>query len=466
MGSTVLVTGATGYIGGRLVPSLVEAGHKVRCVVRSPGKLDDLPWRPSVEVVKGDADDEASMTRAMEVVDAAYYLLHSMGGGHDDFAARDRRLAETFRDAAAVAGLRQVIYLGGLGDDDDDLSAHLRSRHEVGAVLAEGPVPVTELRAAIIIGSGSASFEMLRHLTEVLPVVIAPRWVRTRCQPIAIGDVLHYLVGVLDCEGARGRVLDIGGPDVITYWAMMQVYAGVAGLRPRRGLPVPLLTPSLSSHWVGLVTPIPAGLARPLVDSLTNEVVVRNHTVEDLVPHETLPVPRAIELALEGDRNLDVPTSWAGAELYGRSPAEPQPSDPEWAGGTVLCDVKEVQVAASPRDVWETVTAIGGRRGWYAYPFLWALRGLVDRLLGGPGMRRGRRHPDQLRVGDTVDFWRVEGLERNRCLRLRAEMKVPGAAWLDFVVEPGAGGGGDRTTLRQTARFHPPGLWGRVYWYA
>ena len=460
----VLVTGATGYIGGRLVPELLAAGHEVRCVARSPAKLDEVPWRGSVEVVRADAEDGPSLVAAMEGIDAAYYLLHSMGGGHADFAERDRRLARTFRDAAAAAGVGQLVYLGGLGDEDDDLSTHLRSRHEVGELLAEGPVPVTELRAAVIIGSGSASFEMLRHLTEVLPVIVGPRWVRTRCQPIAIRDALARLVGVLGCEGAVGRRLDVGGPEVTTYWDMMQTYASVAGLRRRRAIPVPVLTPSLSSLWVGLVTPIPAGLARPLVESLLNEVVVRDHTIESLLPRPLLSVRDAIGLALKQEHELDVPTTWAGAELYGASPADPLPTDPEWSGGTVLCDTREVHVDASARDVWATVTSIGGRTGWYAFPLAWAVRGLIDRLLGGPGMRRGRRHPDELRVGETVDFWRVEANERDRGLRLRAEMKVPGAAWLDFGIRPDEERGG--SSLKQTARFHPRGLWGRLYWYS
>lgn len=460
----VLVTGATGYIGGRLVPELVAAGHEVRCVARTPAKLDSLPWRAEVEVVKADADDGDSLVAAMEGCDAAYYLLHSMGtSGDEPFADRDRRLAETFRDAAATAGLRQLVYLGGLGDEDDpDLSPHLASRHEVGRVLAAGDVPVTELRAAIIIGSGSASFEMLRHLTDVLPVMIAPRWVRTRCQPIAIRDVLVYLAGVLGNEAAVGRVLEIGGPDISTYRGLMDVYAEVAGLKRRRVLAVPLLTPSLSSHWIGVVTPIPTGLARPLVESLVNEVVVCDHAIEDIVPHRPLPFRRAIELALERMRELEVATTWAGAELGGRSPADPMPSDPHWSGGVVLTDVKHVHADAPPSAVYATVTGIGGARGWYVTELLWSVRGLIDKLAGGPGMRRGRRHPDHLRVGDPVDFWRVEELVPDKLMRLKAEMVVPGRAWLEYSIEPE----GDGSRLLQSARFHPKGLWGRLYWYS
>ena len=460
----VLVTGATGYIGGRLVPELLAAGHQVRCIARTPAKLDSLPWRDQVEVVKADADDAESLVAAMDGCSAAYYLLHSMGtSGDEAFADRDRRLAETFRDAAATAGSEQLVYLGGLGDDEDpDLSPHLASRHEVGKVLAAGPVPVTELRAAIIIGSGSASFEMLRHLTEVLPVMVAPKWVRTCCQPIAIRDVLVYLVGVLGNEAAYGRVLEIGGPDISTYNGLMDVYAEVAGLKRRRVIPVPLLTPSLSSHWIGLVTPIPTGLARPLVESLVNEVVVHERAIEDIVPHTPLPFRRSIEVALERMRELEVATTWAGAELAGRSPADPMPTDPHWSGGVVLTDVKEVHADAPPSAVYATVTGIGGARGWYVTELLWSIRGLMDKLAGGPGMRRGRRHPDQLRVGDPVDFWRVEELVPDRLMRLRAEMVVPGRAWLEYSIEPE----GDGSRLLQSARFHPRGLWGRLYWYS
>jgi uncharacterized protein YbjT (DUF2867 family) len=461
MARSVLVTGATGYIGGRLVPELLAAGHRVRCLARTPAKLDALPWREQVEVVGGDAGDADSLTEAMAGCDAAYYLLHSMGAD-GDFAERDRTLAATFRDAAARAGLHQLVYLGGLGDEEDDLSPHLRSRHEVGAVLADGPVPVTELRAAIIIGSGSASFEMLRHLTEVLPMMVTPRWVSTRAQPIAIRDVLAHLVAVLEIDAARGRVLEVGGPDVLSYRELMAVYAEVAGLRRRVVVPVPVLSPRLSSLWIGLVTPIPTGLARPLVESLVNEVVVRDRPARELIDHQPLPFRQAVELALQRQRDLDVATTWAGAELGGRTPADPLPSDPDWSGGVVLDDCQVVSARAAPADVYRAVTGIGGRRGWYVTRPLWSIRGLIDKLLGGVGMRRGRRHPDELRVGEPLDFWRVEALVPDRLMRLRAEMKVPGTAWLEFTIEED----GDRTRLTQRARFHPRGLWGRLYWYS
>jgi uncharacterized protein YbjT (DUF2867 family) len=462
-GRTVLVTGATGYIGSRLVPALLAAGHQVRCLARSPGKLAGAPWADQVEVVEGDVTDPGAVRAAMAGCDAAYYLVHSMGGSAD-FAARDREAAATFRDAAAsTEGMAQLVYLGGLGDDDDPaLSPHLASRHEVGRVLAEGPIPVTELRAAVIIGSGSASFEMLRHLTEVLPVMVTPRWVRTRCQPVAVRDVLHHLVGVLGAPEARGRVLEVGGPDVLTYEEMMRTYAEVAGLRRRLVVPVPLLTPRLSSLWVGLVTPLPAGLARPLVDSLVNEVVVRDRPVEAVIPHDPLPVRDAIELAVRRVEGLQVPSRWSDATLPGRTPADPMPTDAGWAGGTLLTDDQRATSRASPEAVFRIVSGIGGARGWYVADWLWGVRGLVDVAIGGVGMRRGRRHPDDLRVGDALDFWRVEAYEPPHVLRLRAEMRLPGEAWLQWEVEPKSTG----TVLHQRALFHPRGLWGRLYWYS
>jgi uncharacterized protein YbjT (DUF2867 family) len=457
----VLVTGATGYVGGRLVPELLAAGHAVRGLVRSPAKLDGRPWRDEVEVVAGDVTKPDTLAPALADVDVAFFLVHAMGSTAR-FAERERAGAAAFRDAAAAGGVRQIVYLGGLGEDASALSEHLRSRHDVGAELAAGPVPVTELRAAVVIGSGSASFEVLRHLTEVLPVMVTPRWVRTRCQPVAIRDVLAYLVGVVDRPDASGRVFEIGGPDVVTYAEMMQLYASVAGLTPRLLIPVPVLSPRLSSYWVGLVTPLPAALARPLIESLRNEVVVRDDAIEALVPRDRLSLREAIDLALQRTRDLAVTTSWAGAELRGRDPAEPMPSDPDWSGGVVLDDVQEVDTDAPVDAVFRTVCGVGGTRGWYFGDPMWELRGFADRLLGGPGMRRGRRHPDQLVTGDAVDFFRVEALVPDRLLRLRAEMRVPGAAWLEWTMAPTATG----THLVQKARFHPRGVWGRAYWYA
>lgn len=476
MSRTILVTGASGYIGGRLVPELLDAGFDVRCFARTPGKLQDRPWRDRVEVVGGDVLDPVSLDAAMEGVSAAYYLVHSMDG-EGDFRQRDRDAAATFREAAERARLDRIVYLGGLGSDtagDADLSEHLRSRHEVGRILADGEVAVTELRAAIIIGSGSASFEMLRNLVEVLPAMVTPRWVETRCQPIAIRDILHYLVAVLDEPAAAGEVIEVGGPDVMTYRDLMQTYAEVAGLRRRLIVPVPVLSPALSSLWVGVVTPLPTGLARPLVESLVNEVVVTDGLAHELFDHDDLPFREAVALALQRVEDLDVATTWANAELSRRprpSPrgdatrdrrAEPAPEDPSWSGGTLYSDERTAVSTASPELLFETVCAIGGDRGYHAADLLWEVRGLIDKVLGGTGVRRGRRHPEQLRLGDAVDFWRVEALEPPSLLRLRAEMRVPGDAWLEFRVVASK----DGSRLVQRARFHPLGLWGRIYWLA
>jgi uncharacterized protein YbjT (DUF2867 family) len=456
------VLGATGYIGGRLVPELLGAGHQVVCIARSPEKLARRGWIGDVEVRHGDALDVGSLTEAVAGVDVLYHLVHSMGE-HYDFADAERRTAANVRDAATDAGVSHVIYLGGLGDDDDPgLSAHLRSRHEVGRIIGSGTVPTTELRAAIIIGSGSASFEMLRSLVEVLPVMITPRWVNgTRCQPIAIADVLHYLVAVLDHVPDDFDVYDVGGPEVATYRQMMDRYAEVAGLPRRVIVPVPVLTPLLSSHWINIVTPLPVDLARPLIESQVNDVVVRpDHDIGRIVDHAPLGLAPAIGRALRKVRDLETVTRWSDS-ASGR-PAEPYPGDPDWSGGTLLVDDRSVDCAASPDEVFGELRRIGGDHGWYASMWAWRLRGLVDKLVGGPGMRRGRRHPDQLRVGDTVDFFRVEALDDGHRLRLRAEMKVPGEAWLEWEVAPNPTG----SVLRQRALFHPRGLLGRLYWYA
>lgn len=455
----VLVTGATGYVGGRLVPPLLEAGHRVRCLARTPAKLDDAPWRDRAEVVEGDVGSFASLRRAMEGVDVAYYLVHAIGTG-SDWRRREVDDAATFREAAAASGVRQIVYLGGLGDDRVELSEHLSSRHEVGRTLAAGSVPVTELRAAVVIGSGSTSFEMLRHLVEVLPIMVTPRWVETRCQPIAVHDVLDYLVGVLGREDTYAQVLEIGGPDVVTYREMMQVYAQEAGLRRRIILGVPVLSPRLSSLWIGLVTPLPPRLARPLVDGLSTEVVVHDDRMATLVPIRRTPYREAVRRAVQRVADLRVATSWTDAASFDPA-AGPQPLDAEWAGGVVLGDTQVVDSAAPPEVLFRTVCGVGGDRGWYVANWAWELRGLVDQLFGGVGRRRGRRHPEELGVGDALDFWRVEQLEPGRHLRLRAEMRLPGDAWLEWSVTPRAGG----SRLEQRARFHPRGLAGRCYWY-
>jgi len=460
------VIGATGYVGGRLIPELVASGHQVRCLARTPNRLDRVRWRDQVEVRAADVFERPSLEEGFRDLDAVYYLVHSMGHARD-FEQADRLGAENTRMAAERAGVDCLIYLGGLGHSGPDgLSDHLASRHEVGRILGSGPVPLTELRAAVIIGSGSASFEMLRHLVEVLPVMVCPRWVtRTRCQPIAIADVLRHLVEAVESPDRTGRIVEIGGPDVLTYGEMMHRYADVAGLRRRLIIPVPILTPRLSSHWVNLVTPLPIGLARPLVDSLCNDVVVG---ADEQAPvrdggRGPLHFDEAVRDALARVKDLDVSTSWM--DSASTASAMPMPQDPSWAGGTILEDVRTRWTAASPHEAFATVSGVGGGRGWYFANGLWAARGWVDKLLGGVGMRRGRRHPDELRVGDALDFFRVEVYEPPGLLRLRAEMKLPGEAWLEWHVSPPEDGRGG-AVLQQRARFHPRGIAGRLYWWA
>ena len=452
----VLVTGASGYVGGRLVPELLGSQHTVRCVVRDPRKLDQAPWRTHVDVVR--ADIGGDLGEAMSEVDVAVYLVHSIGEG-PDWVARERAVAENFRCAAERAGVQRIVYLGGLGEDGSNLSDHLRSRHEVGNVLAAGPIEAVELRAAVVIGSGSASFEMLRYLTEVLPVMVTPKWVRTLCQPISIRDVLHYLVAAITEPGPLAGIVEIGGPDVVSYAEMMATYAHQAGLTKRRLIPVPVLTPRLSSLWVGLVTPVPAQLARPLVDSLVNSVVVTDHRAELLFPFERLPLAEAIHRAIGRTAVGDVPTKFDDAS----SPVwQSWATDPDWTGGTELTDVRTVVVGTDVHRTWQAVCRVGGERGWYRGEILWKARGLLDQIAGGPGLRRGRRHPDHLSVGEPVDFWRVENLDVDRMLVLHAEMRLPGEAWLEWSMEPVHAG----TLVVQTARFRPRGLLGRLYWYA
>ncbi|MDX3053895.1 SDR family oxidoreductase [Streptomyces sp. NE06-03E] len=466
-GLRCLVTGATGYIGGRLVPELLEAGHRVRCLARTPEKLRDLPWAGRVEVAKGDVTDAESLGAAMRDIDVAYYLVHALTSGAG-FERTDREAARVFGEQAEAAGVRRIVYLGGLtpaGVPEQELSAHLRSRSEVGRILLDSAVPTTALRAAVIIGSGSASFEMLRYLTERLPVMVTPSWVSTRIQPIAVRDVLRYLVGSARMPAEVNRTFDIGGPDVMTYRAMMQKYAEVAGLPHRVILPVPMLSPGLSSHWVGLVTPVPASIARPLAESLRYEVVCNEHDIADHVPDgpgQPFPFATALSLALQRVREARVTTRWSSASTPG-IPSDPLPTDPDWAGGSLYTDVRERDVDASPEALWRVVEGIGGENGWYSLPPAWAVRGWLDRLVGGVGLRRGRRDAQRLRVGDSLDFWRVEEIEPGRLLRLRAEMRLPGLAWLEMYVEEREGGG---SRYRQRAVFHPSGLLGHAYWWS
>ena len=455
-----LVTGATGYIGGRLVPRLLDAGHEVRALSRSVGRLRDAPWAGRAEIAEGDLADEASLERALEGVDVAYYLVHSLG--RRDFERLDREAATNFARAAYAKGVSRIVYLGGPEPPASERpSAHLRSRAEVARILLDSGVPTVVLRAPVIIGSGSASFEMLRHLTERLPVMITPRWVRNRIQPIAVRDVLSYLVAAAELPQGINRGFDIGGPDVLTYAEMMQRYARAAGLRRRIVLPLRPLSPWLSAHWVGVVTPVPNAIARPLVGSLIHEAVAHENDIAALVP-EVRPVgfDEAARLALAKVRDGDVETRWSNAS--GRdADAEPLPSDPQWSGGTIYKDERCAEVDA-PRDaLWRVIEGVGGENGWYSFPLAWSVRGWLDRLVGGVGLRRGRRDRQRLHVGEALDWWRVEEIRPGELLRLRAEMRVPGRAWLEMSAAPGPDG---TSVYRQRALFVPRGLAGHAYW--
>jgi len=453
----VAIAGASGYIGGRLAPRLLDDGFQIRCLVRSPDKIRDREWasRDGVEIVKSDLADVAGLAANLAGCDAAFYLVHSMNSAGSEYEDRDHKLALTFAGAAREAGVRRIIYLGGLGETGADLSKHLRSRRDVEKALGSTGVPVTVLRAAMIIGSGSASFEILRYLVERLPIMITPKWVSTPCQPIAVNNVVAYLAGSLAVPETTGGTFDIGGPDVLCYRDIMRIVAEELGLRKRWIIPVPVLTPRLSSYWIHLVTPLSSDIARPLAEGLKNPVVCREDRITKLIPQELLTVREAMRVALANVLENRVETSW--------SMAGPIPGDPDWAGGTVFRDAREVVVDAPAWAVFRAVCRVGGGHGWYAADRLWKLRGWLDRLVGGPGLRRGRRDPEMVGYGEALDFWRVTGYKKDRRLALRAEMKLPGEALLEFRVEPL---GEQQCTLYQEALFQPRGLWGLVYWYA
>jgi uncharacterized protein YbjT (DUF2867 family) len=450
----VLLTGATGYVGGRLLAELERRSMPLRCFTRRPEAL----WgrvAPSTEIAAGDALDAAAVRQALDGASAAYYLIHSMGG--EDFAARDREAARIFGDAARDVGVRRIIYLGGLGEGASGLSEHLRSRQETGEILRRSGVPVVELRASIVLGSGSLSFEMIRALVERLPVMICPRWVAVETQPISVEDLIAYLVAALDLTEGDERIYEIGGPDRVTYADLMREYARQRGLK-RLLIPVPLLTPRLSSLWLGLVTPVYARVGRKLVDSLRNSTVIRDPAALAAFPVKPRGVREAIARALVNEDEAFARTRWSDAvsssgltERYGGDLV-----------GTRLIDSRKTFVPVPAARAFAPIRRIGGDAGWYYGNGLWRLRGSLDLFLGGVGLRRGRRRADELGPGDALDFWRVESLEPDRLLRLRAEMKVPGRAWLQFETNPAAGG----TEIRQTAIFDASGLLGFAYWYA
>jgi uncharacterized protein YbjT (DUF2867 family) len=455
----VLVTGVTGYIGGRLVPQLIEAGYRVRVLVRDRHRLQGRAWLSQVDVVEGDVLDPASLLPALSGAAAAYYLVHSMSGSAD-FDQRDLQAARNFGDAARTNGLERIIYLGGLGDPQSDLSKHLRSRQQTGQALTESGVPVTEFRAAIVVGSGSVSFEMIRYLTERLPVMICPRWVFTRVQPIAIRDVLNYLIAALETPESAGKIIEIGGSEVLTYGDMMQGYARVRGLQ-RWLLSVPVLTPRLSSYWVHLVTPIPASIARPLIDGLRNEVIVRDTVGRDLFPQvQPMDYRSAVALALSDLEARHIETSWSDALVNSQGDIVPVALSTQEG---MIIERRQQMVPLPQTTVFKMISRLGGQNGWLYLNWAWRVRGWMDRIVGGVGLRRGRRDPEAIRMGDAIDFWRVESVEPGKRLLLRAEMKLPGRAWLQFEALPHEDG---QTRLVQTAFFAPKGLLGLIYWYA
>lgn len=479
----VLVTGASGYIGGRLVPELLAAGHRVRVIVRSPERLSEVPWRDQVEIVQGDLDHVDDVARALRPqtttahsaaamtssardsgdIDVLFYLVHSMGTS-PHFERAELAMAQTVAEAAALAGVQRLVYLGGLHPDHVQLSEHMRSRRAVGEVLLRSGVPTIVLRAGVVIGSGSASFEMIRHLTENLPVMPAPSWVRNQIEPIAIRDVLHYLVHAISIATSKSHTFDIGSREVLTYAGLMYGYMHEAGLSRRRIYSLPVPAPKLAGWWVALVTPIPHAMAVPLVQSLQHDAVAQSRAVDAFVPlpDAGLMLYRpAVRLALNKMTNGQVETTWANAA---HSPADPLPSDPDWAGQSVFVDERErTDAHAEVADLWDVIEGVGGANGWYSLPVAWAVRGVLDKLVGGVGGNRGRRDRRHLVVGDAVDWWRVEQIERGRLLRLRAEMRVPGGAWLEMVAEPAEDGG---TRYRQRAIYFPRGLLGKAYWWA
>lgn len=451
----ILVTGATGYVGGRLVPRLILRGYNVRCITRDASRLKNR-WK-GTEIVQGDVLDKSSLKGVFRGIDTAYYLIHSMGND-DKFSKTDILAAENFARAGELQGVKRIIYLGGLGTQEENLSEHLSSRLQTGNALRKFNVPVTEFRAGVIVGSGSLSFEMIRYLTERLAVMITPKWVSTKTQPIAIRDVLRYLIDSLTIKETTGEIIEIGGEDILTYQDLMRIYADVRGLK-RCFIKVPLLTPRLSSHWIGLVTPLPSGIAKPLIDGLKNELICKSTKAKDLFKFKTISYKEAVEHALLRNKEDKTETIWFSSYSSGIK-NKIIPVHLTQKEGMII-EKRETNVVADIESIFNSFTSLGGKKGWYLN-FLWQIRGYIDLLAGGVGLRRGRRSNLELSPGDPLDFWRVEEIEKNKLLRLRAEMKLPGKGWLQFHIEEN---GNKKTKLFQTVFFEPKGLPGILYWY-
>ena len=467
---TALVTGASGYVGGRLVTELLAAGFSVRATSRSAEKLQRFRWSDSVELVEADLSEENDVARAMEGVDVVYYLVHSMGEKGQDFEEVERHTATTVARAAEESGVRQIVYLSGLYPQDrqlEELSKHMRSRERVARILLEGSTPTLVLRAATLIGSGSASFEIIRHLTERLPVMVAPPWIGNRIEPIAIRDALYYLVAAADLDEPANGAFGIGCGTSYNFSELLTIYGQLRGLRRRVfALPLPMPMDKLSGGWIGLVTPVPAALAVPLAQSMAEDAVTEEHEIAGIIPDPPggpIDYPGAVALAIKAERERGVPTSWDRSWTRVGNAADGLPTDPDWAGGSVFEDLRSAECEQPPEQVWKVIEGIGGPNGWYSAPALWRVRGAIDRLVGGPGLG-GRRDPHQLAVGDRVDWWRVAELEPQRRLVLAAEMKLDGRAWLIMEVEDSDEGGGCRYVQR--ALYAPTGLAGRLYWWS
>lgn len=458
----ILVTGATGYVGGRLIPRLLQSGYRVRASARSLAKLKCRPWAQhrSLEIIEGDVLDLVSLKKAISGCRAVFYLIHSVESKLKDFT---RNAAQNLAATSAEAGVERIIYLGRLaGEDNSHISKHQRASEELVEILQTGPVPVTVLRAVMILGSGSASFEILRYLVDRLPVIFSPDWFRTAVQPVAIRNVLWYLEKCIECKEVLGQTFAIGGPDILSYQDLIDIYAEEAGLPRRMTLPLPFFGPTPSSYWIHLTTPVSGSIAKALAAGMTANTICKENRIVSVIPQRLLTCREAIRFALERVEQQLIETCWSDAGLL-RPPEWTHCGDAQYSGGTILECGYRIHIEARPEEVWKPIIEIGGQTGWYFGHFLWSMRGWMDRVMGGAGLRRGRRHPSQLYVGDALDFWRVLDIEPHRRLVLLAEMKVPGEAVLEFAVKPLPNA---QTELQQLSRFLPKGLWGIVYWYS
>lgn len=466
----VLVTGASGYVGGRVIPELLEAGFGVRAMSRNASSLERFDWSENVDIVEGDLDNLDSLRMALKDVDVAFYLVHSMGGKDEDFEEAESRAARNFAQAAEEEHVSQIVYLSGLHPKNkslEQLSKHMRSRERVAHILLDSEVSTVVLQAATLIGSGSASFEIIRHLAERLPVMVAPQWITNKIEPLAIRDALYYLVSVADLDDPNNGAYDVGCGKTYEFADLIRLYARARNMhRFITSVPIPLPMDTLSGMWIGLVTPVPAQLAFPLAQSMAEDAVTDpEYSIKPLIPDPPeglIDYPTAVDLALEREEIGAVATSWDDSWKYSLDPADSLPTDPEWAGLQVYTDVREGESDLAPEQVWKVIEGIGGSHGWYSAPVLWQVRGLMDKIVGGPGLG-GRRDPQHLEEGDRVDWWRVEDIKRGEHLVLRAEMKLNGKAWLKLEVQPRDGGG---SLYKQSAIYCPQGTLGHMYWWA